>query len=64
MSVCFSSCNRFIASGSADKTVKLWSFETWTNIGTFSGHSGPVNSAKFSPCSQFVASGGGEDLES
>ena len=45
------------ASGSYDKTVKLWNSETFECLMTFSGHSGRIFSLCFSPDSKTLAAG-------
>ena len=57
MSVCFSADGKFIASGSRDKTVKIWSVGS---AGTFECKStlrvdGEVSSLDFSPCGSKIA---------
>jgi WD40 repeat protein len=63
--VVFSADGTVIASGSEDRTVRLWDVETGSCKCTLSGHNDPVRSVCFSPCGTKIASGGGganEDL--
>ena len=46
-----------MASGSEDKTVKLWSVEPWTELTTLKGHKSNVYSVAFSPDGKYLASG-------
>ena len=62
MSVCFSADRKFIASGSRDKTVKIWSvgssgtFECQSTLAVDSGEYG-VLSVSFSPKDNVIAAG-------
>jgi WD40 repeat protein len=55
-SVTFSPDNSFIASGSADNTIKIW-LPDGQLIRTLSAHTDVVNSVSFSPDSQIIVSG-------
>jgi WD40 repeat protein len=46
-----------LASGSWDKTVKLWSIESQKEITTLQGHKHFVTSVAFSPDGKYLASG-------
>ena len=48
-----------IASGSDDKTIKVWNAHTGQCVSTLSGHKDPVRSVCFSPCGTKIVSGGG-----
>jgi len=49
-----------LASGSSDRTVKLWETRTGRLMRTFTGHSLYIHSVAFSPDGKSVASGGGD----
>ena len=63
MSVCFSADGKFIASGSSDKTVKIWSagssgtFECESTLTQFDK---PVKCVAFSPDGDMLAAGDGD----
>jgi WD40 repeat protein len=56
-SVAFSPDGQILASGSNDKTIKLWQVSTGQELFTFTGHTESVNSVAFSPNGQILASG-------
>ncbi|KAA8645832.1 WD40 repeat domain-containing protein [Aspergillus tanneri] len=49
-----------VASGSGDKTIKLWDTKTGLERQTLNGHTSWVGSVAFSPDGQTVASGSGD----
>ncbi|MER3588278.1 MAG: hypothetical protein C4322_08850, partial [Mastigocladus sp. ERB_26_1] len=59
-SVAFSPDGKIIASGSTDKTIKLWDVTTGQVIKTLTGHNNGVFSIAFSPDSKTIASGGAD----
>ncbi|MCS6923577.1 MAG: caspase family protein [Fimbriimonadales bacterium] len=56
-SVAFSPDGRYLASGSADNTVRLWRVADGTLVRTLTGHKNEVTSVAFSPDGQYLASG-------
>ncbi len=60
-SVAFSPNGKILASGSGDRTIKLWNVETGQEIKSLTGHSGWVYSAAFSPDGKTLASGSSDN---
>jgi WD40 repeat protein len=56
-SVAFSPDSKYLASGSRDNMVKLWSVESQKEVSTLQGHTSWVMSVAFSPDSKYLASG-------
>ncbi|OMJ13147.1 Transcription initiation factor TFIID subunit 5 [Smittium culicis] len=51
-----SSDNKFMISGSEDKTVRLWNLDTYSNLVSYRGHNYPVWDVTFSPINLYFAS--------
>ena len=56
-SVVFSPDGEYLASGSWDKTIGVWSVSSGKRIKTLTGHSNNVYSVVFSPDGEYLASG-------
>ncbi|MBD2600914.1 serine/threonine-protein kinase [Microcystis viridis] len=56
-SVVYSPDVRYLASGSSDKTIKIWEVATGKELRTLTGHSSWVSSVVYSPDGRYLASG-------
>ena len=61
LSVAFSPDGKYIASGSWDKTIKLWNVSDGSLLRTLKGHTNSVSSVAFSPDGKYIASGSWDD---
>lgn len=60
-SVAFSANGQTLASGSEDRTIKLWNLKTGQVNRTLTGHTASVRSVSLSPDGQTLASGSGDN---
>ncbi|CAG8627994.1 8401_t:CDS:10 [Gigaspora rosea] len=54
----FSPDNKYLVSCSEDRTVRLWSTDTYTNVVCYKGHNSPVWDVDFSPYGFYFATAG------
>ncbi|KAG9067035.1 WD repeats region domain-containing protein [Linnemannia hyalina] len=59
--IAFSPDDRWIASSSSDRTVKLWDSRSGLLVSSFINHVGNVNCVRFSPSGQYIASASGDN---
>ncbi len=62
-SVAYSPDGRYLASGSWDKTIKVWEVVTGTELRTLAGYSGWVWSVVYSPYGRYLASGSHQTIK-
>lgn len=52
--------SQFLLSSSEDKTIRLWSLETWTCLVAYRGHQSPIWDLKWGPNGHYFLTGGND----
>ena len=60
--IAFSPDGKLLVSGSSNKTVSLWDFETGALLYKLEGHTEPINTVGFSADSKLIVSGADDEL--
>lgn len=56
--MCFSPDGNYLATGSGDKTIKIWDMLTGEEVRTLKGHEAGISAVEYSPNGSLIASGG------
>jgi WD40 repeat protein len=60
-SIAFSPNGQYLATGSGDRTIKIWDIETGQILQTLTGHLNRVLSVSYSPDGKLLISGSGDE---